>query len=817
MVFYRISTYAMTRFFMLLCCLQSSVFLAQNFSVSGSVIDGEGEPLSFVNVLIFKADSTETPLKGTTTDEDGSFFFTDLEAGNFKFNFSYIGFEDLVETISLSSNLNFGTLVLKENFEVLEETVVRSKLPTIKKTSGKLIFNVENTSLSVGSTMDLLKMTPGVVVIDGNIQIKFTSPIIFINDKRVYLSSAEVASLLENTDAANIKSIEVITNPSAKYDAEAGTVLNIVTAKAISIGYKGSVNATYEQGIYPKYRLGTSHFYKNNWLDLYASYSYGNRKEYKEDENYIRFFQPDEVSTKSIMETDFNRTTNFENHSGNVVLDFTLNPKNTISISSNISATPKVDYSNFGESYIYNPQRQLDSTITTISNVNFEKKTLSFATDYARKLNDEGASLSASANYIYYDNIQDQSLASDYFLANDEFIRNRSFYTESFQNSNIFTGQADLSTGLWGGTFEAGLKYSNIDTESKLDFFNTESGSNVLDNALSDDFNYKENIYAEYINYEKEWEKWSLSAGLRGEYTAIEAISRSLGEVNNQGYFDVFPSASFHYTINENNGIGLSYSRSMQRPRYQSLNPFKYFITERNFSSGNPNLVPAIEDKITLSFDHKNKLFFELYFQNEENSLDALTFQNNTTNTLGSIDANLIKSYQYSFDILYYNSITPWWWTQLSTSTFYLANKFYAQQSSRDTYTNDNFGQYIMTYNNFKLTKDRSFSADLTGKYISKFVYGNRFFKNQFFVNVSFRKEFWDKRANLTVGLDDVFNTLKDMASVSRYYNQDNYYYAKLEYQLLRVGFEYNFGNVRLRDNSKQIHTDEGDRLQEGT
>lgn len=817
MVFYRISTYAMTRFFMLLCCLQSSVFLAQNFSVSGSVIDGEGEPLSFVNVLIFKADSTETPLKGTTTDEDGSFFFTDLEAGNFKFNFSYIGFEDLVETISLSSNLNFGTLVLKENFEVLEETVVKSKLPTIKKTSGKLIFNVENTSLSVGSTMDLLKMTPGVVVIDGNIQIKFTSPIIFINDKRVYLSSAEVASLLENTDAANIKSIEVITNPSAKYDAEAGTVLNIVTAKAISIGYKGSVNATYEQGIYPKYRLGTSHFYKNNWLDLYASYSYGNRKEYKEDENYIRFFQPDEVSTKSIMETDFNRTTNFENHSGNVVLDFTLNPKNTISISSNISATPKVDYSNFGESYIYNPQRQLDSTITTISNVNFEKKTLSFATDYARKLNDEGASLSASANYIYYDNIQDQSLASDYFLANDEFIRNRSFYTESFQNSNIFTGQADLSTGLWGGTFEAGLKYSNIDTESKLDFFNTESGSNVLDNALSDDFNYKENIYAEYINYEKEWEKWSLSAGLRGEYTAIEAISRSLGEVNNQGYFDVFPSASFHYTINENNGIGLSYSRSMQRPRYQSLNPFKYFITERNFSSGNPNLVPAIEDKITLSFDHKNKLFFELYFQNEENSLDALTFQNNTTNTLGSIDANLIKSYQYSFDILYYNSITPWWWTQLSTSTFYLANKFYAQQSSRDTYTNDNFGQYIMTYNNFKLTKDRSFSADLTGKYISKFVYGNRFFKNQFFVNVSFRKEFWDKRANLTVGLDDVFNTLKDMASVSRYYNQDNYYYAKLEYQLLRVGFEYNFGNVRLRDNSKQIHTDEGDRLQEGT
>src|SRR5690606_11069597 len=135
------------------------------------------------------------------------------------------------------------------------------------------------------------------------------------------------------------------------------------------------------------------------------------------------------------------------------------------------------------------------------------------------------------------------------------------------------------------------------------------------------------------INFEKEWEKWQITAGLRGEYTDIEATSRSLGEVNNQDYFDIFPSASFHYTINENNGIGLSYSRSIERPRYQSLNPFKYFINERDYNSGNPNLVPAINDRITLTFDHKNKLFFELYYENIENSLDVLTFQNNSKGT----------------------------------------------------------------------------------------------------------------------------------------------------------------------------------------
>ncbi len=789
------------------------MLLSQEFVVSGKVVDGADSALSFVNVLIYTSES-EAVLKGTTTDDDGTFNLKGLNSGTYQFKFSYIGFADYIETFQISSNKNIGNIVLKENPEMLEETVVTGKLPTIKKTAGKLVFNVENTSLSTGSTMDLLKKTPGVVVIGENIQVKFSTPIVYINEKRVYLSSSEVAALLENTDASNIKSIEVITNPSSKYDAEAGTVLNIITSKSISIGYKGSVNATYEQAIYPKYRLGTSHFYKNNWLNLYASYTYGNRKEYKEDENYIRYFQPDEVSTKSIMETDFNRTTNIDNHNGNVVLDFTLDAKNTLSLSSNISISPDVNYHNNGETLIYNPQRQIDSTITTLSYVNFEKNNLTFSLDYNRKLDDEGSSLIASANYIYYDNIQDQSLSSDYFLANGDFSRNNSFFTNSAQKSNIFTAQTDISTALWGGTFDSGLKYSNIDTESLLDFFNTQNGTNVFNSMLSDDFNYKENIFAEYINYQKDWEKWNLTLGLRGEYTHIDAISRSLGNVNTQKYFDFFPSASFRYSINDNNGIGLSYSRSIERPRYESLNPFRYFITERNSTGGNPNLVPAIDDKITLTFDHKNKLFFELYYQNTENSLDVLTFQNNNNITLGNVDSNLIRSYQYAFDILYYNSITPWWWAQLSTSTFYLANEFYALQSTQDRYTNDTFGQYLMTNNNFKLSKDRSFSADLTGQYISNFVFGNRNFKNQFFVNASFRKEFWNKSASLTVGVDDIFNTLKDMSLVTRYYNQDNFYTANQEYRLLRVGFKYNFGNARLRDNNKQIQTDEGDRLQ---
>lgn len=809
----QISTYVMIKLFMFFCCLQGGILMAQDYSVSGKVTDAQNAPLTFVNVMVYEGE-VETPLKGTTTNIDGSFVLNGLVAGNYRLIFSYIGFADSIETFQLSSNKNLGSVILKEDTEMLDETVVSTKLPTIRKTPGKLVFDVENSSLSVGSTIDLLKKTPGVIVIGESIQVKLSAPKIFINGKRVYLSASEVYSLLQNTDAAAIKSVEVITNPSSKYDADAGIVLNIITSKAISIGYKGSVDATYEQGIYPKYRFGTSHFYKNNWLNVYASYTYGERKEYKEDNNYIRYFQPDEVSTKSIWETNFNRTTESNNHNGNVVLDFSLNDKSSLSLTSNLSVTPKVGYNNNGKSFIYNPQRQLDSTITTLSYVNFDKSNLTFAVGYNRKLNDKGAILTVSGNYIYYDYFQNQSVSSDYLLANGDFLSNNSFYTDSKQNNDIFTGQADVSTQLWGGTFDAGVKFSTIDTESKLDFFNTINNVPTYNNSLSDNFNYKENIYAEYINYEKEWEKWSLTAGLRGEYTDVDAISRSLGQVNSQQYFDIFPSVSFHYTLNEENGIGLSYSRSIERPRYQSLNPFKYFITDRNYNEGNPNLVPAIEDKITLSYDYKNKLFFELYYQNIESSLDNLRLQDNINSTLSGIDANMIRSYQYSFDITYFNSLNTWWWLHFNTSSFYLATDFYALLSAQEKYKNDTFGQYIFLTNNFTLSKDRSFTADLTSVYISNFVYGNRFFENNNYFNISIKKDFWDKRASLTVGVDDIFDTLNNVASVAKYYNQDNRFYANQESRLFRLGFKYNFGNARLRDNSKKIETDEGDRLE---
>ena len=800
----------MKNYAFLLFFFSVSTLFSQNSIITGLLKDESNSPLSFVNVLLFEKDAAE-PFKGATTDENGRFRIENIKDGSYKIKFSFVGFLAIEKDIELVSTKNIGELILKTAVESLNAAVISLKRPTIQRTSEKLVFNVENSSLSVGNTFDLLKKTPGVVIIGEKIDVRFKSPAIYFNGKRVYLSSSEVVSLLRSIDASFIKSVEVITNPSAQFDAEAGVALNIITSKAVSIGYKGSVNGTYEQGVFSKYNVGTSHFYKNKWLNFYGSYGFSPRKDYKEDKNRIQFFEPN-GDANSTWNTHFEKVTRSNAHQANVILDVNITPSQTLGVSANISASPNKTYNNSGLTEMYSAQQQLDSTFTTGSALGYDTSNLSFGLEYKIELDEDGSNIAAASNYIDYKNEQTQSVMTNYFSPSNVLLRESSFNTDAIQSSKIYTGQVDLNTSLFSGDLKAGIKYSNIDTNSKLDFFDVENNETLLNSKLSDDFNYKENIYAQYVSYQIGSENWDLTAGLRGEYTVINATSICLGELDTQRYFKLFPTANIQYQLNENNGLGLSYKRAIKRPRYQSLNPFKYFITEYNYNAGNPNLVPSIENKITLSYDYKGKLFFDAYYQYFRNSLSILTFQDNQNNVLRNVDTNLISDFQYSFDLIFVDSIMPWWFLQLVTSTFYLENEFYSIESIEETYSNDTFGFYASLYSNFDLNKEGSLTADLNVLYISNMITGGYDYKNQFSTSVSVRKSFWDKRASITVGVDDMFNTTT-IPVTTNYYNQDNSYFARAETRLFRLGFRYNFGNARLRDNSRNSRSAESDRL----
>lgn len=794
-----------------------ATIFGQQSKISGTVLDQNNAPISFVTVLANnvseeKGASGAVFVKGTTTDDLGNFTLENVEHGNYTLHFSFIGFETQTKEISLITNIAVDTVILLESSEMLDQAVITIKRPTIQKAPGRLVFSVENTSVASGSALDVLKKTPGVLVSQQGISIKNNSPVIYVNNKRVYLSGEETLSLLQSTNASLIKSVEVITNPSSKYDADATTVLNISTTRAVAVGYKGSVSGAYQQAVYAKYNLATAHFYKNNWLNAYASYSYAPRKEFKEDENNTRFFDSNELTTSGYRDSYFTRETKSNAHQANVVLDLTANKQHAFGISATVFVSPNKRFDNRALSLNTNRQLQLDSTFTTSSASNRNTSNIALNASHTFSLANNATQIVTQANYVTYSADREQGVVTNYFSPNGQQLRNNDFNTYGSQDNTIFTGQIDLSAPLTSGALDWGLKISDITTSSAQEFFDQTAQGAVLNPNLSDGFRYQENIFAAYFNIAREWEQWSLDLGLRAEQTEVKATSKIVGEVNNQYYFELFPKMSLLYSANQNNSFGLSYSRSISRPNYESLNPFRYFINENNYTDGNPSLVPEIDSKYTFSYTYNNTWFLEAYYWYIKNPLEELRFQNNTTRALQNLETNLIEGYQYSLDVTYAKSVRSWWYLQVVTSGFFIENEFFALQSAQETALANTYGFYGQIYSGLVLSEQANITSDITMLYISNLIFGSYTYKNQFNLSASVRKKVWDKKASITIGVDDIFNT-NNVPVVSRYANQDNGYFARTESRLFRVGFTYNFGNSKLQDNNREITTKESDRL----
>ena len=213
-----------------------------------------------------------------------------------------------------------------------------------------------------------------------------------------------------------------------------------------------------------------------------------------------------------------------------------------------------------------------------------------------------------------------------------------------------------------------------------------------------------------------------------------------------------------------------------------------------------------------VSYNFKNRLFLDAYYIDSKDRLSILTYQDNENNSIRNIDANLISEIQYSFDATYVSSLLPWWYVSAYTSTYYMENEFLALESAPKTYSNSAFGFFSQIYSSMTLSKDKSFLGDITLYYLSNIIYGSYDYKDQFSLSFSLRKDLWDKKATITVGVDDIFDTY-NVPVVSRYYNQDNSYFAQPESRFFKLGFKYSFGNTKLRDNSRNTKTKESDRL----
>ncbi|WP_298555647.1 outer membrane beta-barrel family protein [uncultured Algibacter sp.] len=791
----------------------TSICFSQQFSVSAIVNDRNNEPIAYTNVVIVNRENPDD-VSGTTTNEDGVFKIEDLNKGDYVLEVSALGFENYSIKLNLIGNVDLKIITLNESLEELEGVTVIAKRPTVKRLVDRLVFNVENSTLSNNNILDVLKHTPGVLVNNESITIKQSTPTIYINDRKVHLSSSEIQQLLEGTSASNIKSIEVITNPPAKYEAEGGAVLNIITSKNIIAGYSGSVFGNYKQGSeFPKYAFGTSHFFKGKKLNTYLNYSISPRKDFRNNDEFVNFIDNNQVT--SSWETDFKRTRETSNQNINANIDYELDKRNSLGFSTSMLIAPRANTQTNSNSItdVFSNSKVLDSTFITDNRKVDETFNIAFTLDYMHKFKKEGEKLLISAHHTNYDFSSFQNVDTRYLFSDESLIRNNQFQTFSSQEIKLYTGQLDYELPINDSSvFEAGAKISNINSKSILRQDNFENGEKEEDLQNSDTFLYDETNYAAYLSYSKDWDSWSLKLGLRTELTGIKGNSLSNNNINNTKYSKFFPSLFVSHSLNEENEVYFNYSKRIYRPRYKQLNPFKYFLNDNTFITGDPNLLPRIDNQFILGYTFNKDYTFELYYRHEDNPALQYFYQDNDKNILVYQYTNLDESISYGLDFTTYVALNDFWNLYVLSSIFYYKNNFTPIGSSIVSFEGEQWSLYSEIINYFTFLKDKSLVADVSFNYLSPTNDGP---SNTSFISsldVSIRKTLWKNRASFNLGVLDVFNT-QNFNTTTRYLNQDIFSKFQFENRMLVFGFNYKFGNFKLKNNKKEIDLVERNRL----
>lgn len=784
---------------------------SQSYEVSGFVKDSEGKPLPFSNVILLQV-TDSTQVKGISADDAGYFSIKDIAPDIYYLQANYFGYISVMVPLEIKSNIKIGAIVLESNRELLDEVVLTGQQPSIERKADRIVFHVENTVVSEGNAMDILRNAPGVIVVQDNLEIRGQRATVYLNNRKVQLSSSEIQDFLKGLAGNVISAVEVLPNPPASYEAEDGPILNIQTVVNVSPGYKGSIRGQVEQAIFPKYSIGTSHYHKGEKFNLFANYVINPRKEFVTSDIEIKY-KDDQNTVFADWNTEHFRTTRSLAQQANLILDYSLSERDLLNLTANLSISPDVDVLNEVATEMRNALGTVDSTLQNISTINEDVLNLSFDLNYERSLKKEGASIKANAHYTYYELSRQQIGSSDYFDAAENFLRNFDFSTDALQDINIVTGQLDYYTPVKLGSIEIGIKGSVIDSNSEIDYFDVNNTLPPFNIALADKFNYSEWVAAAYSSFSQEWDDWSLKMGLRIEQTEVEAQSETLNQINNQSYLELFPSLYLTRKLGENHSLTFDYSRKLTRPKYSDLNPFRYFLNENDFDEGNPNLVPNFSHNFNLNFNIKDTYFIDAYYRDNGRYISRLTFQDNTNQTLREIKQNVLDSNSYGLDFTIATSVTPFWYLYFYNSIFYEDETFLAVESTIDSYKNEVSGYYGYLSNSFTISKDKTFKGDVTLTYLSGFLFGSFQQSETIALNAGVRKSLWQNRAVISLVSEDVLGRA-NAKYTSRYANQDNTFFGVPETQFVRLGFTYNFGNYRLSNGDRDLQKSELDRLE---
>lgn len=788
------------RTFTLLLAIQL-IFVTVNAQVSGQINDEQNKPVKGATVsLVTAIDSALVKL--AATNADGTFAFNGIKEGNYRIKATFVGYRPVFSTpFSYSTGeVKLPALAMNKLSGDMKAVVVTGAKPMIEVKADKTILNVEGTINAVGSDMlELLRKSPGVMVDkDDNISMNGKNGVqVYIDGRPSPLAGQDLANYLKSIQSSQVESIELITNPSAKYEAAGNAgIINIRLKKNKSLGTNGSVNAGWNIGTFAKYNGGLSLNHRNQKVNVFGNYGVFRGTNINDMKIYRTVL--DSLFDQKGRVTMKNAAHNFK-----AGFDYFINKKSTFGVIVNGNFS-NMDFNNKGRTFISNTTTGIVDRVLAVDNTNdMNRDNVNLNANYTYN-NPDGRSLTLNADHGLYKFKSDQHQPNTYYDATGQVKTSSVVYHMIAPTEfKIYSFKGDYEQNFKKGKLGYGGKIGYVNSDNDFQRYNVYTSGEQLDKDRSNRFNYKENINAGYVNYNRAWKGFMIQAGLRVENTNLEGISTGLQKVNGEyaaydsgfkrHYTDVFPSAAITFNKNPKSQISISYSRRIDRPAYQDLNPFEMKLDEYTFMKGNINLRPQYTNSFGITHTYKFKLNTTLNYSHVNDMFAQLV------DTAEGSKAFISKRNLAKQDIISLNVSYPFQYKKFSSLMNVNTNysHYTANFGEGRTINIDAFAFRVFSQNSLKFAK--TWTAELSGSYNAPTVMMGTFkMKAMWNLDAGLQKQVMQGKGTIRASVSDIFRTLRFQGETV-FAGQKTINNFRWESRQFRLNFVYRFGNSQVK------------------
>jgi outer membrane receptor protein involved in Fe transport len=766
----------------------SSVF--SQATISGKLLNQDKKPIEFAEIILLTPENIF--FKNQLTNEQGLFEVV-VPNGNYFLKINQSNVEVYSKEIVVLQNLDLGEIRIIEKVNLLNEVSITKKKKTIERQVDRLVFNVENAiGATGGDAVDALKLTPGIRVQNDKIaMIGKSGMAVMVDDRLIELSGDDLVNYLRTIPSDNIAKIEVITTPPAKYQAAGNSgLINIKLKKVKKDSWNSSVGSTITQRSFFGGTVQGDFNYNKDKLSLQSSLNIGNTVKTNTDENET-FFLNETWSSKSPRKID-NKFVNLR-----AGIDYQLSSKWTTGIQY-LSSFSKMNIG--GNTLITrknNSNNQVNSFVASENQSNDKPNLSSINLHATHVLDTIGSKINFDLDYFSYKNVDKINYSGNNLTNSSAIVPSTYFAGITSNNSDIsnYSGKVDVELPKKWANLSFGGRISQSVTNNNVGFFNNESGIPVLDPLQSNAFEYTENNQALYISANKEINaKWTAQFGLRTEATQTKGFSKTLNQTNTLDYIKLFPTLYVSYKPNENNTLTANYSRRINRPNYEQLNPFKIYDSPFIIVEGNPFLRPSFSDNFELTYSHKN-LENKLFFSNTTDGFQQLGIVDSSKNITNYFVLNFMNTQTYGVSESYTYDKLKWWTSTNAFDFTYSVSKSSTQITVPEA---KGYLSNFSTNNDFTLNTNKTFFVSFNYNYSFPGTAELAKTTSSSALSISLKYLALDKKLQFTLTGNDIFR--KERPVYSMFSNGilqtfNNYY----DQQSVRLAVRYKFGNSKLK------------------